>query len=94
MAAVDHSGGLDAIAAQLPAGLDWFDPFAGIPLAVIIGWFIVMITQAITAQGPVQRAQRLYSWRPFNFPGRLLVRAFRHYRQGAVPGNFGNAGFA
>ena len=50
VAAVDHSGGLDAIAAQLPAGLDWFDPFAGIPLAVIIGWFIVMITQAITAQ--------------------------------------------
>lgn len=56
VAAVDHSGGLDAIAAQLPAGLDWFDPFAGIPLAVIIGWFIVMITQAITAQGPVQIA--------------------------------------
>ena len=56
MAAVDHSGGHDAIAAQLPAGLDWFDPFAGIPLAVIIGWFIVMITQAITAQGPVQIA--------------------------------------
>ena len=50
VAAVDHSGGIENIAAQLPAGLDWFDPFAGIPLAVIIGWFIVMITQAITAQ--------------------------------------------
>ena len=52
VAAVDHSGGIENIAAQLPAGLDWFDPFAGIPLAVIIGWFIVMITQAITAAGP------------------------------------------
>ena len=52
VAAVDHTGGIENIAAQLPAGFDWFDPFAGIPLAVIIGWFIVMITQAITS-GPV-----------------------------------------
>ena len=56
VAAVNHTGGIEAIKAQLPVGLDWFDPFAGIPLAVIIGWFIVMITQAITAQGPVQIA--------------------------------------
>ena len=32
------------------------DPLAGIPLVVIISWFVVMITQAITAQGPVQIA--------------------------------------
>ena len=44
VAAVNHTGGIEAIKAQLPVGLDWFD------------WFIVMITQAITAQGPVQIA--------------------------------------
>ncbi len=54
--AVGNAGGLENIATQLPANMDWFDPLAGIPLAVIIGWFIVMITQAITAQGPVQIA--------------------------------------
>lgn len=56
IAAVGNAGGIDAIAAQLPTNMDWLDPLAGIPLAVIIGWFIVMITQAITAQGPVQIA--------------------------------------
>lgn len=56
VAAVDNAGGIAAISAQLPPALDWFDPLAGIPMAVIIGWFIVMITQAITAQGPVQIA--------------------------------------
>ncbi len=54
--AVSNAGGIDAIAAQLPTNMDWLDPLAGIPMAVIIGWFIVMITQAITAQGPVQIA--------------------------------------
>jgi len=54
--AVTSAGGFAAIEARLPAGLDWFNPLAGIPVAVIIGWFIVMITQAITAQGPVQIA--------------------------------------
>lgn len=56
IAAVGNAGGIDAIAAQLPTNMDWLDPLAGIPMAVIIGWFIVMITQAITAQGPVQIA--------------------------------------
>ena len=55
-AAVSNAGGIENIAAQLPPTLDWFDPLAGIPMAVIIGWFIVMVTQAITAQGPVQIA--------------------------------------
>lgn len=55
-AAVNNAGGIENIAAQLPPTLDWFDPLAGIPMAVIIGWFIVMVTQAITAQGPVQIA--------------------------------------
>ena len=48
-AAVNNAGGIENIAAQLPPMLDWFDPLAGIPMAVIIGWFI-------TAQGPVQIA--------------------------------------
>lgn len=56
IAAVGNAGGIAAIAAQLPTNMDWLDPLAGIPMAVIIGWFIVMITQAITAQGPVQIA--------------------------------------
>ena len=54
--AVDHVGGLEAIKASLPDAAVMLDPLAGIPMAVIIGWFIVMITQAITAQGPVQVA--------------------------------------
>lgn len=54
--AVDHVGGLEAIKASLPDAAMMLDPLAGIPMAVIIGWFIVMITQAITAQGPVQVA--------------------------------------
>ncbi len=54
--AVGNAGGLNEIAAKLPTNMDWLDPLAGIPMAVIIGWFIVMITQAITAQGPVQIA--------------------------------------
>lgn len=56
IAAVSQAGGMETIAAALPTDMDWLDPFAGIPMAVIIGWFIVMITQAITAQGPVQIA--------------------------------------
>ena len=37
-AAVNNAGGIENIAAQLPPTLDWFDPLAGIPMAVIIGW--------------------------------------------------------
>ena len=55
-AAVDQVGGLAVLASKLPAGKEWFNPFSGLPLAIVIGWFVVMITQAITAQGPVQIA--------------------------------------
>ena len=54
--ALDHVGGIETIQAQLPDAAKMLDPLGGIPLAVIIGWIIVMITQAITAQGPVQVA--------------------------------------
>ncbi|MDU4962273.1 MAG: sodium:solute symporter family protein [Sporomusaceae bacterium] len=53
---VAQQGGLDAIAASLPQTVDWFGPVGGLSLATIIGWFAVMITQTITAQGPVQIA--------------------------------------
>lgn len=53
---VAQQGGLDALAAQLPQTISWFGPIGGLSLATIIGWFVVMITQTITAQGPVQIA--------------------------------------
>ena len=56
LTAVSKAGGMAAITAALPDASVMLDPLGGIPMAVIIGWFIVMITQAITAQGPVQIA--------------------------------------
>jgi len=53
---VSQQGGIGSIAAKLPAGTDWFAPIGGIGLATVVGWFVVMSTQAITAQGPVQIA--------------------------------------
>lgn len=52
-----RDGGINGIAASLPvSSVDWFSPFAGISAATLLGWIIVMVTQAITAQGPVQIA--------------------------------------
>lgn len=52
-----RDGGIDNISAALPAmPFDWFSPFGGLTLAMLLGWIIVMTTQAITAQGPVQIA--------------------------------------
>lgn len=56
LTAISNVGGMEAVTAALPDASVMLDPLGGIPLAVIIGWFIVMITQAITAQGPVQIA--------------------------------------
>ena len=56
ISAVGQVGGMEALAAKLPNAPVMMDPLAGIPIVVIISWFIVMITQAITAQGPVQIA--------------------------------------
>ncbi|WP_378953406.1 sodium:solute symporter family protein [Pelosinus sp. sgz500959] len=53
---VNDQGGISAIAASLPPTVDWFGPVGGLGLATIIGWIVVMMTQAITAQGPVQVA--------------------------------------
>ena len=52
-----RDGGISGIEANLPQmPFEWFDPFGGLTLAMLIGWIIVMTTQAITAQGPVQIA--------------------------------------
>jgi len=52
-----RDGGISGINAALPpSDFDWFSPFGGLSLAVLLGWIIVMTTQAITAQGPVQIA--------------------------------------
>lgn len=53
---VGQQGGITEIAAKLPPGTDWFGPVGGLGTATIVGWFAVMITQSITAQGPVQIA--------------------------------------
>ena len=53
---VTQQGGVSAIAAKLPAGTDWFGAVGGLGLATIVGWIIVMVTQTISAQGPVQIA--------------------------------------
>ena len=53
---VSVQGGVAVIAQKLPVGTDWFGAVGGIGLATIVGWFIVMITQSLTAQGPVQIA--------------------------------------
>lgn len=53
---VSNQGGLSNIAASLPSNVDWFSPLGGLGLATIVGWFAVMMTQTITAQGPVQVA--------------------------------------
>lgn len=53
---VNNQGGIGAISASLPPTVDWFGPIGGLGVATIVGWIVVMMTQAITAQGPVQVA--------------------------------------
>lgn len=54
--ALGNIGGMDVLVAKLPVGSDMLNPLSGLPLALIIGQFVVMATQALTAQGPVQIA--------------------------------------
>ena len=53
---VSNQGGISAISAKLPTGTDWFAPVGSLGMAMVVGWFAVMITQTISAQGPVQIA--------------------------------------
>lgn len=55
--ALSNEGGLQQVISQLPAAsFDWMSPLGGLGMATVIGWIVVMVTQAITAQGPVQIA--------------------------------------
>lgn len=53
---VINVGGIDALQAALPQAKQMLSPVAGMSLSAILAFFVVMITQAITAQGPVQIA--------------------------------------
>ena len=53
---VSGVGGFSGLASKLPAGQPWFSLKGTFPIATLIGWFVVMITQALTAQGTVQIA--------------------------------------
>lgn len=35
-AAVDQVGGMAVLLSKLPAGKDWLNPFAGLPMAIVI----------------------------------------------------------
>ena len=52
-----RDGGIAGIEAMLPAAnFQWFSFFDGISGATLLGWILVMTTQTISAQGPVQIA--------------------------------------
>lgn len=53
---VGNVGGMQALQAALPEAQRMLSPVAGMSLSAILAFFVVMITQAITAQGPVQIA--------------------------------------
>lgn len=54
---IGNVGGLSTLEAQLPpADFGWLSPMGGLGMAVILGWILIMVSQAITAQGPVQLA--------------------------------------
>lgn len=47
-----RDGGISGINAALPAAdFNWFSPMGGLSFAVLMGWIIVMTTQAITPKG-------------------------------------------
>lgn len=55
--ALSNEGGVQQVISKLPASsFDWMSPLGGLGMATVIGWIVVMVTQAITAQGPVQIA--------------------------------------
>jgi len=53
---VANAGGWGKVAASLPAGHPGFDFFAGLPMAIIIAWFAVMLTQTQSIQAVAQIA--------------------------------------
>ncbi len=53
---VDNAGGIGNMLAALPASHPGFDLFAGLPMAMIIAWFAVMLTQTQSIQAIAQVA--------------------------------------
>ncbi len=53
---VSNAGGIGKVVASLPASHPGFDLFAGLPMAIIIAWFVVMLTQAQSIQAVAQIA--------------------------------------
>lgn len=48
---VDNNGGLVNINNNLPVvDFSWFSPIGGLGLAVVLGWILIMISQALTLQ--------------------------------------------
>ena len=90
-----RDGGISGINAALPAAdFNWFSPMGGLSFAVLMGWIIVMTTQAITPKGryrlpaapkaPRKPEKDSFS-RPADFPHRLLIGHLRPGCQGPVP---------
>lgn len=53
---VSNAGGIGKVVSSLPAGHPGFDLLAGLPMAIIIAWFVVMLTQAQSIQAVAQIA--------------------------------------
>lgn len=54
--AIASAGGLDNIKLQLPQNIPYFNPIQGTGMWIIISWFLIMTTQVMSMQGPVQLA--------------------------------------
>ena len=54
IASLIHYGGFSAIKSSLPVTGHWFEPFAGMGVAIVGAWFAVMITQAFSTQAVAQ----------------------------------------
>ncbi|MCD8175778.1 MAG: sodium:solute symporter family protein [Phascolarctobacterium sp.] len=53
---IGNAGGMEVIASKLSDPGKMLSPIGGLPMAVIIGWIMVMLNQCVTAQGMVQIA--------------------------------------
>ena len=54
VAAVHNVGGMSNIVLKLNPNTPWFNPIAGVGGAIVLAWFVVMITQSMSNQAVVQ----------------------------------------
>lgn len=54
--AVRNAGGMNHIISNLNPSTPWFDPVSGVGATIVIAWFVVMVTQAMSNQPVVQVA--------------------------------------